>query len=130
MSAYHLTRTPCKSSSIAKIYKNLTPEEKATWEARSQQDRKGRPKNLSLPKRASGAYVFFTDEMRPKVLQDFPNIRFAELGRELGKRWRALSPEEKKRYEDMAAEDKIRFQMEMQQYTASQGEAGTGPCPT
>lgn len=36
-------------------------------------------------------------------------------------RWRALSPEEKKKYEDMAAEDKIRFQMEMQHYQATHG---------
>jgi hypothetical protein len=41
----------------------------------------------------------------------------------LGERWRALTPVEKKRYEDMAAEDKVRFQMEMQQYTANQAAA-------
>jgi len=38
----------------------------------------------------------------------------------MGERWRALTPEEKKRYEDMAAEDKVRFQMESQQYQAGQ----------
>lgn len=143
------------------MYKNLTPEEKATWEARAQQDKvrydaeisayvpppghdsrgvliedhrprkrsKRGPKDPSAPKRASGAYVFFTNEMRPKVLQDFPGIKFVELGRVLGERWRALTPEEKKRYEDMAAEDKIRFQMEMQQYTASQGAGAPHQAP-
>jgi hypothetical protein len=134
------------------MYKNLTPEEKATWEARSQQDKarydaeisayvpppghdsrgvliddqrprkrnKRSPKDPSAPKRASGAYVFFTNEMRPKVLQEYPGIKFVELGKVLGERWRALSAEEKKKYEDMASEDKARFQMEMQQYTAEQ----------
>jgi hypothetical protein len=137
----------------------LTPEEKATWEARAEQDKirydaeiaayvpppghdargvliedyrprrknKRATKDPHAPKRASGAYVFFTNDARPKVLQDCPGIKFVDLGKELGKRWRALPPEEKKKYEDMAAEDKVRFQMEMQQYTASQ--AVTAPPP-
>jgi len=141
------------------MYKNLTPEEKATWEARAQQDKarydaeiaayvpppghdqrgvliedhrprkrnKRGPKDPAAPKRASGAYVFFTNEMRPKVLQEFPGIKFVELGKVLGERWRALTAAEKKRYEEMAAEDKIRFQMEMQQYTANQATAVAAP---
>jgi hypothetical protein len=37
----------------------------------------------------------------------------------MGQRWIALSPEEKKKYEDMAAEDKQCFNEEMQKYTAN-----------
>jgi high mobility group protein B2 len=85
---------------------------------------KRNPKDPAAPKRASGAYVFFTNDMRPQILQDFFGIKFVELGKVLGERWRALSPEEKKRYEDMAAEDKIRFRMEMQAYTANQASTG------
>eukprot|EP00565_Helicotheca_tamesis_P003635 CAMPEP_0185741120 /NCGR_PEP_ID=MMETSP1171-20130828/38789_1 /TAXON_ID=374046 /ORGANISM="Helicotheca tamensis, Strain CCMP826" /LENGTH=355 /DNA_ID=CAMNT_0028413069 /DNA_START=1042 /DNA_END=2109 /DNA_ORIENTATION=- len=134
------------------MYKNLTPEEKAMWDARAAQDKarydaqiaayvpppghdahgnllenhrprkrnKRSPKDPSAPKRASGAYVFFTNEMRPQVMGEYPGIKFVELGRVMGERWRALTPQEKKRYEDMAAEDKVRFQMEMQQYQAGQ----------
>ena len=47
----------------------------------------------------------------------------------MGERWRALTPQQKKRYEDMAAEDKVRFQMEMQQYTANQAAAAAPPPP-
>jgi len=136
------------------MYKNLTPEEKATWDARATQDKarynleiaayvpppghdsqgvlitghhtstrkrsKRSPKDPAAPKRASGAYVFFTNDMRPKVFSEFPGIKFVDLGRVLGERWRALGPEEKRHYEGMAAQDKVRFQMEMQQYTANQ----------
>jgi hypothetical protein len=141
------------------MYKNLTPEEKATWEARSAQDKvrydteivayvpppgghdargvlieehrpckrnKRGPKDPSAPKRASGAYIFFTNDMRPKVLHEYPGITFVELGKVLGERWRALTsypPTQKKRYEGMAAEDNVRFQMEMQPYTANQALA-------
>jgi hypothetical protein len=134
------------------MYKNLTPDEKATWEARAHQDKarfdseistyipppghdargvliedqrpkkhkKRGPKDPSAPKRASGAYVFFTNEMRPKVLRDHPGIKFVDLGKVLGERWRALTIEEKKRFEEMASNDKVRFQEEMQSYTAHQ----------
>jgi HMG (high mobility group) box len=141
------------------MYKNLTTEEKATWETRATQDKarfdteisayvpppghdargvliedmrprkrsKRGPKDPGAPKRASGAYVFFTNEMRPKVLTEYPGIKFVELGKVLGERWRALTPEEKKRYEEMATDDKVRFQMEMQQYTATQAVSGVVP---
>jgi HMG (high mobility group) box len=134
------------------MYKNLTPDEKDTWDSRATQDKtrydaeisayvpppghdargmliadqrpkkrnKRGPKDPSQPKRASGAYVFFTNDMRPKVLTEFPGIKFVELGKVLGERWRALTPEEKKRYEDMATDDKVRFQTEMLHYTANQ----------
>jgi len=143
------------------MYKNLTPEEKATWDSRSAQDKarfdaemavyvpppghdargvlivdaapkkrtKRGPKDPAAPKRASGAYVFFTNEMRPQVLKEYPGIRFVELGRVLGERWRALTPEQKKKFENMAADDKVRFQMEMQQYTANQAAAAPPPQP-
>jgi len=135
------------------MYKNLTPEEKATWDARAAQDKarydaqmanyipppghdakgnlideyhranggggkrsKRNPKDKDAPKRARGSFVFFTFEMRPIVMKEFPDIKFVDMGTILGERWRALTPTEKKRYETMAAEDKIRFNMEMARY--------------
>lgn len=134
------------------MYKLLSPEEKAGWVARADEDKARYEKELKdytpppghdargnlieeqrprkrnkrpqkdpyAPKRASGAYVFFTNEMRPVVMKQFPGIKFVEMGRILGERWRALTPDEKSRYEKLAQEDKVRFQMEMQQYTANQ----------
>lgn len=141
------------------MYKNMTPHERATWDARAAQDKaryeaeisayvpppghdargvliedhrprkrnKRGPKDPAAPKRASGAYVFFTNVMRPKVLVEYPGIKFVELGKVLGERWRALTPEDKKKYEAMAAQDKVRFQMEMTQYTANQAAAAPPP---
>jgi len=143
------------------MYKNLTPEERATWEARAQQDKarynaeiaayrpppghdargvlieqsrpkrrnKRGPRDPAMPKRASGAYVFFTNYMRPKVNEEFPGIKFVELGKLLGERWRALAPEDKKQYEEMAAADKARFQAEMAEYTANHQAAAAEPEP-
>lgn len=87
--------------------------------------RKNKRTDKSGPKRASGAYVFFTNEMRPQILQEYPGIKFVELGKVLGERWRALTPDQKKKFEKMAAEDKVRFQLEMQQYCALKMEGAT-----
>jgi len=162
------------------MYKNLTPEEKAIWVQRAQEDkrryeqeiasyvpttaagypatgrgsrggrgrRRGRGRNAFVdnrrgrgsyhhlhhnyhpnstnrksggPKRASSSYIFFTNEMRPILMKQYPGIEFVHMGRILGERWRALSPEEKVPYENLAAEDKARFQMEMEQYNSHVG---------
>lgn len=132
----------------SKQYKKLTPEEKAMWSQRADEDKarydaeiavyvpppgydahgnlidsqnSKRPKRTvrdpEAPKRARGSFVFFTFEMRPQIMAEFPDVKFVEMGNILGERWRALPPEQKKKYEDMAAGDKARFHMEMQQYT-------------
>mmetsp|Transcript_63891 Transcript_63891/g.74830 ORF Transcript_63891/g.74830 Transcript_63891/m.74830 type:complete len:371 (+) Transcript_63891:127-1239(+) len=147
------------------MYKNLTPEERAAWDARSQADReryeaemagyvpppghdaqgvlieaphhhyaggtmvvsrgKRARRDPAAPKRARGSFVFFTFDMRPQVMREFPGIKFVEMGTVLGERWRAISPEEKKRYEDMSAQDKVRFHLEMQKYQQTQAAAAS-----
>mmetsp|Transcript_15951 Transcript_15951/g.23675 ORF Transcript_15951/g.23675 Transcript_15951/m.23675 type:complete len:371 (-) Transcript_15951:171-1283(-) len=76
-------------------------------------------KDPEQPKRARGSFVFFTFDERPNVMAEFPGIKFVEMGTILGERWRALSNEDKQKYEDMAQEDKQRFNKEMEVYSAN-----------
>ena len=76
-------------------------------------------KDPNAPKRARGSYVFFTLDARPKIMAETPDIKFTDLGHVMGERWRALSAEEKKGYEDLANADKKRFQDEMAAYNAN-----------
>jgi len=92
-------------------------------ESRPRRRNRRAPKDPDAPKRASGAYVFFTNEMRPEVMKQFPGIKFVEMGRILGERWRALTKEDKVKFEEMAQEDKKRFQTEMMEYEARQALA-------
>lgn len=46
------------------------------------------PSDPAAPKRASGAFVFFTNEARPIV--PTPGVTFVEMGHILGERWRSL----------------------------------------
>jgi hypothetical protein len=76
-------------------------------------------KDPNAPKRARGSFVFFTADERPKLMEEMPGISFVDSGSIMGERWRSLSLEEKKKYEDLAAQDKIRFNSEMQHYNAN-----------
>ncbi len=70
------------------------------------------------PKRARGPYVFFTLDERPRILLESPDMTFTDLGHVMGQRWRALSAEEKKKYEELANVDKKRFQDEITEYNS------------
>jgi structure-specific recognition protein 1 len=50
------------------------------------------------PKRKPNAYMNFVKKMRPKVVKDFPDLTFTEIGSKLGEMWRALTDDEKKKY--------------------------------
>lgn len=52
-------------------------------------------------------------------MADHPELKFVEMGTMLGERWRNLPAEEKQKYEDLATEDKARFNKEMEEYTAN-----------
>ena len=67
-------------------------------------------------KGARSSYIFFTHEMRPKMMAEFPGMKFTEQGIIMGERWRALTPEQKKPYEDLANEDKKRYATEWAAY--------------
>ena len=49
-------------------------------------------------KKALSGFMKFAKAERPNIMKENPNIEFGAVGKELGKRWRALSDAEKKRY--------------------------------
>eukprot|EP00980_Cylindrotheca_fusiformis_P000430 scaffold103_cov116-Cylindrotheca_fusiformis.AAC.5 len=81
------------------------------------------PVYIEPPKKPCGAYVFFGHEMRPKIFEENPNTKFAELGKILGDRWRSCSPAERKKYEDLSAADRARYKKEMIEYEEKRREA-------
>ena len=73
-------------------------------------------KDPNAPKRARGSYVFFTLDARPKILEETPDLTFRDIGHVMGERWRALSAEDKQKYDELANNDKKRFKEEMDAY--------------
>eukprot|EP00747_Dinoflagellata_sp_TGD_P165654 gnl/TRDRNA2_/TRDRNA2_187249_c0_seq1.p1 gnl/TRDRNA2_/TRDRNA2_187249_c0~~gnl/TRDRNA2_/TRDRNA2_187249_c0_seq1.p1 ORF type:complete len:324 (-),score=98.86 gnl/TRDRNA2_/TRDRNA2_187249_c0_seq1:75-1046(-) len=74
------------------------------------------------PKRAGGTYLFFCNAYRNKVRDDLgPDSKLTQVIAELARRWKELKDdptrkEELNMYEQQAAEDKKRYEAEMQDY--------------
>ena len=48
------------------------------------------------------AYNFFVAEKRNEVKEAHPEMAFGEISKEIGRLWKELSDDEKKKYQDMA----------------------------
>jgi upstream-binding transcription factor len=82
-------------------------------------DRRGRKRvtDPAHPKHPIPAFLFYTSERRPKVVESNEGMDVRTIARTLGEQWRALSPEERKPYEEKAVAERERYQREMADYT-------------
>lgn len=90
--------------------------------AASQGKRKKKPSGM--PKRALSAYNCYFQEERARLIQngqveEGPN-RFEQLGKLIGRKWRSLPEEEKKRFYDLATADQARYHRQMEAWRAKQ----------
>ena len=69
--------------------------------------------NISNIKRNKSSYLFFTEEIRPKLQQKFPNDNIGQISKRLGKLWSNLTNKDKKKYEKKALIDKERYLSEI-----------------
>ncbi|KAF2133303.1 HMGB family protein [Dothidotthia symphoricarpi CBS 119687] len=76
-------------------------------------------KDPNAPKRGLSAYMFFANDQRDKVREDNPGIKFGEVGKMLGEKWKALSEKQRQPYEAKAATDKKRYEQEKAAYAVS-----------
>lgn len=79
---------------------------------------KKKKKDPNAPKRATTAFMFYSAKMRPIIKEEKPDIKFTEMGKLIGEKWRGLSADDKKEFEEMADEDKKRYDEEMSKYKA------------
>lgn len=64
-------------------------------------------------KRAKSAYNCFCEDQRPKVVKDNPEAKPKDVMKLLGDLWKDIKEDQKKKYEDLAAKDKERYQKEL-----------------
>ncbi|KAI8335098.1 non-histone chromosomal protein 6 [Chlamydoabsidia padenii] len=69
-------------------------------------------KDPNAPKRGLSAYMFFSQANRNKVKEENPEASFGQLGKILGQKWKEMSDEEKKPYNEQAEKDKARYEAE------------------
>ncbi|KAJ9667999.1 Non-histone chromosomal protein 6 [Coniosporium apollinis] len=74
------------------------------------------------PPRGLSAYMFFANEQREKVREDNPGIKFGDVGKMLGEKWKALNDKQRAPYEAKAVADKKRYEEEKAAYSANADE--------
>lgn len=92
-----------------KAYKPPKGEEKSGG-------KKKKIKDPNAPKRPVTSFMLYSSGMRPIVKKEKPDIKFGEMGKLLGEKWREISPVEKEKYEALANKDKERYNKEMAEY--------------
>lgn len=79
-------------------------------------------KDPNKPKRGLSAFILFSQAVRPELMLENPDIKFGDVGKQLGERWRALSDDDKKPYAAKAEVDKARYLKEMESYVPMEGD--------
>ncbi|SMQ47219.1 unnamed protein product [Zymoseptoria tritici ST99CH_3D7] len=100
----------------------IMPKEKATTRGAKKggkADGGKKKKDPNMPKRGLSAYMFFANEQRDNVREENPGIKFGEVGKLLGERWKGLNEKQKTPYEAKAAADKKRYEEEKKAYLNS-----------
>ena len=57
--------------------------------------------------------------------EEQPSLSITEVSKTIGERWKTVSAEDKKMYEEKAAEDKQRYIREMEAFKAAGGQVAT-----
>lgn len=84
-------------------------------------------KDANKPKGRMSSYVYFVQTCREeKKKNPGGTIGFAEFSKECSEKWKALNTKDKKRFDDMAAKDKIRYDKQMANYVPSDDEDSKG----
>ncbi len=70
--------------------------------------------------------MFFSQETRAEIKKDSPGASVGEVAKELGKRWKKMSVDDRVPFEEMAKTDRERYLQEMTEYKESGGGPSTG----
>jgi len=91
---------------------------KETTKRKTKDTKVKRKKDPNAPKRGLSAYMFFANDQREKVREDNPGIKFGDVGKILGEKWKELTDKDKTPYEAKAKADKERYESEKARYNA------------
>ena len=78
-----------------------------------------RCKGDNQPKGPRSAYLFMCANKRSEVKESNPSMTPQQVTAELGRIWREMQIEDKEPYSVEAAEDKVRYTQEMEQYSSN-----------
>ena len=105
-----------KASKVEKKQKKAERDDDDDDDNDAPKKRKKSKKDPNAPKKAQSAYILFASKMRSKVKEENPEAGFGELTKLVSERFKNLSPEERKEWDQRADRDKQRYKTEMASY--------------
>ena len=79
--------------------------------------KRGQPADVTsgtiAPKRPLNAFMHFSRAKRLSIQEEHPSSSVANVAKNLGEAWRGMSADNKQEWEDLAAQDKERYQLEV-----------------
>jgi structure-specific recognition protein 1 len=101
----------------------LTPEWRKEWTTtygkKHEIKRRRRKRPSDHPKHPRNAYLYFTQEVRPRRKEQYPDKSFGELTILIANEWKSLSTVKRKRFDELAKKDKKRYEREKNEYEAN-----------
>lgn len=118
---------------------NIEPKKKESKEKKNKREKKEKPvkekavkkgkktKDPNEPKRATTAYIIWFNANRNSMKEDGDTL--GDVAKKAGAKWKSMSADDKKEWNDKAAQDKARYEAEMKEYKKNGGgvEKASGP---
>jgi len=98
--------------------KKKTTKRKVTKKGRKKKDK-------DAPKRPTSAWIYFSVKKREELKKKNPDLSFGQLSKMAGKEWKKISDAKKAKYEELAAEDKKRYEKESKAYEKKKKESSS-----
>lgn len=73
-------------------------------------------KDPNAPKRNMSAFFLYSGQNRPRVREENPEATFGSIAKIISVEFKAISAAERARYDELAVQDKVRYQREMAVY--------------
>ena len=77
-------------------------------------------KDPNAPKNPMSSYMLFSNHIRASVKEDNPGIKFGDIAKEVSKKYKKFTDQDRDKWGGKAEEDKKRYQHEMAAYKKKQ----------
>jgi len=81
-----------------------------------------KPKDEKCPKRPLTSYFLYAKAVREKTKQEFPEMAITDIAKEISKKWKVLTEDEKQPFNDEAARLKEQYKADMSEYNGSSSQ--------
>lgn len=112
---------PDQSRHIATLWKAVAEKDRTVYIAQAEKDKEryrdqmsryDPPKKIKRPR---SSYAFFMKDIRQTIAAENPDKNPRELMADIAAVWKNISDDEKSKYEQMAKQDKVRYEQEKAQ---------------